>query len=90
MMRIKAGYEVENDSGQHIIIHNDMPTGVLLDSIVSPEITLFLWNTLKERDMTKTEMLDALISKFDVSTVLALGNIDIFVRILKENGIIEE
>ncbi len=89
-MRIKAGYEVENGLGQYNIAYEGTPTGVHLDSIVSPEITLFLWKTLKEKDMSKTEMLDALISEFDISTVLALGNIDIFVRILKENDIIEE
>ena len=40
--------------------------------------------------ITSTEMLEALISNFDISTVLALGNIDVFVRTMKENEIIEE
>ncbi len=89
-MRIKADYEIENSSGQCIIKYKGTPTKAQLASIVSSDITVFLWNKLKENNMSKTEMLDALISEFDVSTVLALGNIDIFVRVLKENGIIEE
>lgn len=89
-MRIKSGYEIEKDLGKYNIIYNGTPTGAQLDSIVSSEIIVFLWDKLKEKDMTKTEMLDAVIKKFDVSTVLALGNIDVFVRTLKKNGIIEE
>ena len=34
---------------------------------------------LAKIDATKTEMLNALIENFDISTVLALGNIDVFV-----------
>ena len=34
-------------------------------------------------------MLNALIENFDISTVLALGDIDVFVRTMKENEIIE-
>lgn len=89
-MRIKKDYEVENSSGQWIIVYNGVPTGAQLNSIVLTESAVFLWNLLKEKDMTKTELLEELIKKFDISTVLALGNIDVFVRTLKENGIIEE
>ena len=53
------------------------------------ETAAFLWNLLLEKDLTKTEMLNALIENFDISTVLALGDIDVFVRTMKENGIIE-
>ena len=47
--------------------------------------------------MLKTELyehfsawLDALLENFEISTVLALGDIDVFLRTMKENGIIEE
>lgn len=89
-MRIKSGYEIEKSLEKYSIIYNGTPTGAQLDSIVLSEISVFLWEKLKEKDMTKTEMLNAVIAEFDISTVLALGNIDVFVRTLKENGIIEE
>ena len=44
---------------------------------------------LSEKDVTKAEMLDGLLKNFNISTVLALGDIDIFIRTMKENGIIE-
>ena len=89
-MRIKKDYELESRSGQYVIVYKGKPTGAALNSIVLADTAVFLWNLLKEKDVTKTEMLEAVISNFDISTVLALGNIDVFVRIMKENEIIEE
>ncbi len=89
-MKIKKDFELQNKQGQWLIVYKGNPTGAQLNSIVLSDTAVFLWNLLKERDFTKTEMLDALISEFDISTVLALGNIDVFVRTLRENDIIEE
>lgn len=89
-MKIKKDYELKFQSGQYVIVHKGKPTGAAFNSIVLADTAVFLWNLLKEKDVTKTEMLEALIANFDISTVLALGNIDVFVRIMKENEIIEE
>ena len=72
-------------------MHNLESFSLYNDTILcdSTKITRFLWNLLLEKDLTKTEMLNALIENFDISTVLALGDIDVFVRTMKENGIIE-
>lgn len=88
-MRIKSGYELKIQSGKYVVCHNGVASGELDNSIVLADTAVFLWNLLKEKDVTKTEMLNALIENFDISTVLALGNIDVFVRTMKENGIIE-
>lgn len=84
-MRIKSGYELENCSGEHIIVSEN---GKIKD-IVFSDITVFLWNLLKKGDATKGQMLDGLLNSFEISTVLALGEIDTFIRTLKENEIIE-
>lgn len=89
-MRIKNGYELKNRENRYIVTYNGTVSGELDNSIVLADTAVFLWNLLKEKDVTKTEMLNALIENFDISTVLALGNIDVFVRTMKENGIIEE
>ena len=52
------------------------------------EIKHFLWELAKNNDVTKTQMLDAALGRFDISTVLALGEIDGFIKKLKEYGII--
>lgn len=86
-MRIKSGYEAENISGQYVVTYNGQQ---LKNDIVLIESSLFLWNLVKGRDVNKTEMLEALLANFEISTVLALGDIDTFVRTLKEYGVLEE
>lgn len=86
-MRIKSGYEVKNVSGQDVVVYNGRQ---LKNNIVLTESSLFLWNLVKEKDVNKSQMLEALLTNFQISTVLALGDIDIFVRTLKEYGILEE
>ena len=86
-MKIKSGYEVKNISGHDVVVYNDKP---LSNEIVLNESSLFLWNLAKQCHVSKSEMLTALLEEFDISTVLALGNIDVFVRTLKEFGVLEE
>ena len=86
-MRIKDGFSLKNFEGQYTVVSDN---GELENTIVLTDTALFLWNLLKEKNASKTEMLNALLSYFDISTVLALGNIDVFLRTMKENGIIED
>ena len=84
-LRIKSGFDIINVDGHYVIKgENGLNQTIILD-----EISLFLWNNLKDKDFSKNEMLDLLLKAFEISTVLALGEIDKFVRILRENEIIE-
>lgn len=87
-MRIKDDFELVTVSGQSVVVSKKRDSKQE-NTIVLNETAIFLWNLLKQRDVTKTEMLNAVIDNFDISTVLALGDIDVFVRTMKENGIIE-
>ena len=83
-LRIKSGFDIINVDGHYVIKgENGLNQTIILD-----EISLFLWNNLKDKDFSKNEMLDLLLKAFEISTVLALGEIDKFVRILRENEII--
>jgi len=88
-LKIKDGYSLENRSGQYTVVYKGDAPNELGNTIVLSETAVFLWNLLKEKEVTKAQMLDELIANFDISTVLALGDIDVFVRTMKENGIIE-
>jgi len=88
-LKIKDGFELENRSGLNVVVRKSADTTSPFNTITLTDTSVFLWNLLKEKDVTKTEMLGALIENFDISTVLALGDIDVFVRTMKENGIIE-
>ena len=89
-MKIKSGFELEVLGGQKTIVYKGEKGVAFNQTIVLSETTAFLWNYLKKNDATKAQMLSALIEAFDISTVLALGDIDTFVKTLKANGIIEE
>ena len=84
-MRIKEGFELINRDGQHWVTALGNPSK---DFAVS-EYSAFLWNLLKKKEVTKSQMLDSLLSEFDISTVLALGEIDNFLRMMRENEVIE-
>ena len=86
-MHIKDGFSLKNFEGLYTVVSDN---GELENTIVLTETALFLWNLLKENDVTKTEMLNALLDNFDISTVLALGDIDVFLRTMRENGITED
>ncbi|MBQ8532949.1 MAG: PqqD family protein [Clostridia bacterium] len=88
-MRIKDGYELVNRSGQNVVVSKRGSTAVTDNYIVLTDTAAFLWRLLSEKEVTKTQMLEALLENFNISTVLALGDIDIFIRTMKENGIIE-
>ena len=88
-MKIKSGFKLIQRSGQNVVVPEYLNTVEQENVILLNETAAFLWNLLLEKDLTKTEMLNALIENFDISTVLALGDIDVFVRTMKENGIIE-
>lgn len=87
LVRIKDGFSLKNFEGQYTVVSDN---GELENTIVLTDTALFLWNLLKTREVSKTDMLNALLSNFDISTVLALGDIDVFLRTMKENGIIED
>ena len=85
-MHIIDGFTVKNLQGQMTVVAEKG----IDNTIVLTETALFLWKMLENGNPTKSEMLNALLDNFEISTVLALGDIDVFLRTMRENGIIEE
>lgn len=81
-MKIKNGCNLIKNNDNYIIepINKTVSLG---------EVGLFLWDTLTIMDCSNAELLSLLLEKFDISTVLALGEIDSFIKLMKENGILE-
>ncbi len=86
-MKIKNEYEIKNASGKSFVVNSLTQSQV---EIIFNEISLFLWELLKAKHLTKTEMLELVLNRFDISTVLALGEIDTFVRTIREYGMTDE
>ena len=89
-MRIKDGFKLVNLQGQNTVVLNNGKSVSFNNTIVLTDTAAFLWKMLENGNPTKKEMLNALLLNFDISTVLALSDIDIFLRTMRENGILEE
>ena len=84
-MKIGSKFKIEMLNGQNVIIDCDNNVYGVVDF---NEIKMFLWQISQNREVTKQQMLDEVLNKFEISTVLALGEIDTFIKKLKEYGII--
>lgn len=89
-MRIKDGFKLVNMQGQNTVVLNNGKSVSFNNTIVLTDTAAFLWKMLENGNPTKKEMLNALLRNFDISTVLALSDIDVFLRTMRENGILEE
>lgn len=84
-MRIDSKFSIQLLNGRTVII--DTQSGITCGEVDFNEIKMFLWELALKREVTKAEMLAAVLEKFEISTVLALGEIDTFIKKLKEYGI---
>lgn len=89
-MKIRQGFNLKTENGQTVVVCDKNINRDFNSTIVLTETSAFLWNMIQNENTSKEKMLNGLLDNFDISTVLALNNIDVFIRTLKENGIIEE
>lgn len=89
-MKIKKGFTLKNENGQAIIVCDKNINPDYNALITLSETSAYLWYLLESKNATKEQMLHGLLDKFDISAVLALSDIDIFIKILNENGILEK
>lgn len=86
-MKIKDGFILKNVAGNYIIV----PVGgELVDlgaMITANETGAFLWEKMKE-DVSKDELVDALMKEYDVEESIAREDIDAFLDILKKNNML--
>lgn len=88
-MKIRKGFSLVKHNGQNIIVCDKSIIKDYTSNIVLNETSSFLWHLLENNNITKEKMLNELLQKYDISTVLALNDIDVFVKTLKEHGILE-
>ncbi|MBO4468727.1 MAG: hypothetical protein J5766_05440 [Clostridia bacterium] len=86
-MKIKDEFFLKNENGQNIVKSRD---GNVANFIVLGNTATLLFELTKERDCSKNEMLDYILNNTDVSTVLALSDLNVFIKLMKENDIFEQ
>lgn len=85
-MKIKNCYKLIPHNEEFLVCFRDEKP---LQALHLSKIGAFLWEKVSENDISSTQMLDLLLDEFEISTVLALGEIDTFIKSMKENGIFE-
>ena len=88
-MKIKQGFSLKKINGESVIVCDKAINPDFNSVITLTDTSVILWNMLINGNATKEKMLQELLSKFDISTVLALNDIDVFIKTLKLNGILE-
>lgn len=54
------------------------------------ETSLFLWKKMENRDFTAEQLLEALLSEYDIDEVTARNDVDALIEQLKKEGLIVE
>ena len=87
-MKICEGYLLRTVAGKNIVVSvgNDVNFNGML---TLNETGVFFWNLL-QKDTTKEEMLEAVLNEYDVSSKIALQDIEGFIQKLKDTGILED
>lgn len=85
-MKIKEEYYIKSENGQNILASRLKNTD---NVIILGNTATMLFGLTKEKDCSENEMLDYLLKSTDISTVLALNDLNIFIKLMKENDVFE-
>ena len=88
-MKIKSGFVLEKVGGAYLAVAVGSRTKDFNGLVRMNGTGAFLWNLLAKKDMTKEELLGAVLSEYDVGEEQAKGDIDAFEKTLRDNGILE-
>lgn len=87
-MKISEGYLLRSVAGKNIVV--SIGSDVNFNGMLTLNDTgVFFWNLL-QKDTTKEEMLEAVLKEYDVSSDIALQDIESFLQKLKDTGILED
>ena len=87
-MRIKEGFVLRTMGGQPVVVSVGSASKVFNGMIKLNETGEFLWMELSE-GASEESLVQALLSRYDVTEELAKQDVNEFIEILKKPGIIE-
>lgn len=89
-MKIKKGFKLKNISGRQTVVADRRTVKDFNSLIILSESAVILWELLSRGEHTKEELTAMLTQNMKISKTQALGNVKVFIKTLKDNGIIEE
>ncbi len=88
-MKIRDTYILRTVAGENLVV----PIGdknISFNAVITlNDSGKYLWNVLLN-DTTEPQLVESLMSEYDVSREIAERDVTVFIRSLKENGILED
>ncbi len=86
-MKIKDGFLIRKVASQYVVMpcNNDINFNGMISL---NESGAFLFNLLKE-NITKEDLLQAMLNEYDVSKEVALNDIEKFIKVLQDNNLLD-
>ena len=89
-MRIKKGFKLKLVSGRQTVVADRRIIKNFNNVIILNETAVFIWNLMYEQDVIKEKIPELLADAFNMPIILATSNANVFIKTMRENGIIEE
>jgi len=87
-MKIKEGYILRNVAGSHVVLPLGEATLDFNGMASLNDTGAFLFEKMQE-DVTKEELVKALLEKYDIDETTATNDVEMFVEKVKGVGIVE-
>ncbi|MBR5586877.1 MAG: PqqD family protein [Clostridia bacterium] len=88
-MKVKNTFILRNIAGSNVVLPMGASSDAFSGMMSLNETGVFLWNTLK-KDVTMDELVNALLSEYNVSAADAKEDAAAFVETLRSAGVLDE
>ena len=88
-MKIKDGFVLEEVGGSYLAVAVGGGADGFSGLVRLNATGAFLWNLMKDRDISRAELLDEVLKTYEVSSEVALRDIVLFEEKLKNGGVLE-
>ena len=88
-MKIKSGFVIEQVGDGYLAVAVGDRADEFSGLVRMNSTGAFLWKLIEEKDMTKEELLAAVVAEYDVSEDIVRLDIDRFEKQLADGGILE-
>ncbi|MBO7490063.1 MAG: PqqD family protein [Bacteroidales bacterium] len=88
-MRILSKYRVRQVANENIVLVQGSNPGDMTTVIALNETSLYLWNSLKDRDFENNDVVRLLMERYDVDEPQARTDAEKWIETLKERCILD-
>lgn len=87
-MKIKNGYEIKSLEGVNIVVPTD--SNISFSGVITLNDTaLFVWNLL-QNDLSEAEIVDKMATEYDAPRDVLEADVKELIKLLIENGLLDE